>query len=236
MIFQNGTANETLKEEIMRSFPSIITYALLALMVIFLLFIWVRPLIIIKKRKSTKVSNSDTTTSILLNKDVCPFCIEPITNQVELSCGHAFCAKCMCEFWKSRHGPLMKCAVCKRQTECIFKFYKHDRVRPADDIIEGIDEYNKLFSKYQCGCYNVIRDFSIIIRYYIKYCKNTCKSVFLIILGIAVLAYIGSPYDGFSEHTNGAFGYLDDMVLLILSVVIMGKIMMCDILKELTNH
>jgi uncharacterized membrane protein YkvA (DUF1232 family) len=231
----NGTANETIGKEIMREAP-VIAYALLGILVVVLLVIWIKPLFVMCCRKKSQFPEKRA--SVRYNSDECPFCLEQIKNMVEISCGHAFCARCMSDYSKSKRGALLLCPVCRREFACIFKNYEHDIESPAAEVEEEINDYNIRYGGEQKKFCQLLKDFPFVFKSFLRNCCTpgmVGKSVCMILMIVCVMIYIVSPYDLFPESVFGIFGYIDDISVLIYVIFFIGKIMLTVIFRNRNN-
>jgi len=231
-----NSTNATLGDELIKDAP-VFAYVVLSFCVLILVVIWFKPLFVVCCRKKT--GKAEHRAQVRFVGDECILCLEPIINMVEISCGHAFCAKCMSEYWRNRTGAALLCPICRRVFTCIFKNYENDSQQPPNEVNSSIDEYNTLFGGEQKSFCQILKDFPMVMKTYFRSCCSAgmaCKSCCLLSVILLTIVYIISPYDLFPESVFGIFGYIDDVSVLVYVIFIIGKIMLSVIFRERDNE
>jgi len=223
-----NTTQETASEDHIVGY--VIAFITISIFTIILISTWFAPLFrsCCRKKRETRALNKFIT-------DECPMCLEQMKNEVEIRCGHSFCAKCMADYIRAHPSSVLTCPMCRSSFLSIFINYELDAEKPTSNDQTTIKEYNLLYGGEQKSFCNILRDFPMLMKVYAKHCCNRgmlCKSCCILTIIVLCAIYIISPYDLIPEKIFGIFGYIDDFSVLIYLLFIIGKIMIEVIFGE----
>ncbi|KAG8317482.1 E3 ubiquitin-protein ligase RNF170-like [Homalodisca vitripennis] len=169
------------------------------------------------------------------SEEPCPICYHgPITFAVETDCYHLFCGTCMLGLIQyARHRNII-CPVCRAEVLMLYPVftgeeYSSERLsnnaRTRDSLISEIQEYNRLFSGGNRTLLQTIFELPVFVRRLWRsfnnpddiLVQNRMKTLLYVIL-LLVALYILFPFDLFPEVYFGLFGFLDDLLVITVSL------------------
>ena len=196
-----------------------LTYLQIGVAGIPLLYLWGIFLWNLCSRKKMKGSNNVE----------CPLCIEKAEHMVEIRCGHAYCAKCMAEHFAFKQGTIMSCPVCARQFSYILMSYNAND-KPLAEYANQLNTYNSFGHQHQLNVFRILRDFPLLCKGYLRVCvKDIIYSLAIVALLIEYVMYITWENDLLSESLHPMIGYIDDILLGPVCIVLMGNLMLTKI-------
>lgn len=174
------------------------------------------------------------------SEEPCPVCFSSISFAVETDCYHLFCGTCILGLIQyARHRNIM-CPVCRAQVLMLYPVftveeYNHNSTSDSglsrDNLISEIQEYNHLFSGGNRTIIQTIFELPIYVRRLWRsfnnpndvYVQNRMKTLLYIILLLVVL-YILFPFDLFPETNFGIVGFIDDVLVLAVSLMYLTSV------------
>ncbi len=73
-------------------------------------------------------------------------------HQVQACCGHAYCAECIMEFWRSTNFKCIDCPLCKRPITLLFEYYFASPNKSCRNYVNGSEPSPEV--KRQVRVYN----------------------------------------------------------------------------------
>jgi RING finger protein 170 len=174
------------------------------------------------------------------SEEPCPVCYGSISFAVETDCFHLFCGTCMQGLIQYARHRTFNCPVCRAQVAMLYPVfsvdeYGHDRTsdlgRTRDNLISEIQEYNHLFSVRNRTLLQTVFELPIFVRRLWRsfnnpndiVVQNRMKTLLYIMLFV-VASYILFPNDLFPEVHFGILGFLDDFLVLTVSLIYLTSV------------
>mmetsp|Transcript_98314 Transcript_98314/g.194802 ORF Transcript_98314/g.194802 Transcript_98314/m.194802 type:complete len:248 (-) Transcript_98314:59-802(-) len=176
------------------------------------------------------------------SNDCCPICLHNLVIPVESSCGHWFCATCILAYWhasRSAFSTLVVCPCCRSDVTMFFLDSRLETGRLLDDqaaAMREVNEYNLIAQRAPWTISRAISDTPVLLRRLILTVLSRRSLVYLrrarILLHLMVgmiclllqLVYVAAPVDVLPEGTLGVLGFLDDILLFLVFLVIVGQL------------
>jgi RING finger protein 170 len=165
---------------------------------------------------------------VRINADSCCICFGEINREVNATCGHIFCGKCLVDFWESKNKIKLKCPLCRRDINMIivnFSPYEASYGDPVTrKVIQSIKYYNICFSNQHRTMLQVVLDSPYLMRRLIFSLATKEGFTFFLkrILGsmyiIALVVYIVSPLDLIPDYIM-ILGWVDDAIAVIYLIM-----------------
>lgn len=169
------------------------------------------------------------------SEEPCPVCFSSINFAIETDCYHLFCGTCILGLIQYARHRKITCPVCRAHVSMLYPVFSvseynsernSDVARTRDNLISEIQEYNHLFSGGSRTIMQTILELPIYIRRIWRsfnnpndiFVQTQMRTLIYIILFIVIL-YILFPFDLFPEVYFGILGFLDDFLVLAISVM-----------------
>jgi len=162
----------------------------------------------------------------------CPLCLEPFTHACETSCGHAFCAPCILDLWKSNNKTAkIKCPTDRREVSMMIPSYtirsEVDYYRTNNGGLAGgqgvyltereydaqIEEYNNVNAMTGRNMGVQLQEDWVLVKRIIAD-KNIIYKIGLFLTILIGIGYFLYPADIIPDEI-GWIGYLDDVFVMI---------------------
>lgn len=163
-----------------------------------------------------------------ISAESCCICFGEIDKEVNATCGHIFCGKCLVDFWESKNKCKLKCPLCRRDINMIiinFSPYEASYGDPVTrNIIKSIKYYNICFSNQPRNMLQVVLDAPYLMRRLIISLSTKEGFTFFLkrVLGslyiIALVVYILSPLDLIPDYIM-ILGWVDDAIAVIYLIM-----------------
>ena len=163
------------------------------------------------------------------NQDSCPICMNPPTLPIETNCGHVFCINCFTMYW-THVGDFQttKCPMCRSRVTLLMltqpiETYTGDRAN-----LEKVETYNRRHSGQPRSLLEQLFDTPAFLRHLFREfftpgmlrLTYMCR-VMVILLGLVI--YVISPLDILPESVFGIFGLLDDILVAVFLLCLLGN-------------
>lgn len=153
----------------------------------------------------------------------CPICLENVTLAIQTNCGHSFCGNCFFNYYELRdagRGVLeraVNCPCCRRRVDLLHPDWSGD----AGGLPARVRQYNRLFSDEPRSWRNALLDAPVLLTRFWNQLSRGPANVVPVLCSLRVAAffivsilYILSPLDIIPEAVFGAFGLVDDVLVL----------------------
>ncbi|XP_054284530.1 E3 ubiquitin-protein ligase RNF170-like [Macrosteles quadrilineatus] len=174
------------------------------------------------------------------SEEPCPVCFGSINFAVETDCFHLFCGTCLLGLIQYARHRTFNCPVCRTRVAMLYPVfsvdeYGHDRQtdlgHTRDNLISEIQEYNILFSVRNRTLLQTVFELPVFVRRLWRsfnnpndiVVQNRMKTLLYIIM-FAVASYILFPNDLFPEVHFGILGFLDDFLVLTVSLIYLTSV------------
>ncbi|VDN59496.1 unnamed protein product [Dracunculus medinensis] len=175
----------------------------------------------------------------------CPICFLSASFAITTNCGHLFCCKCICGYWRY-FFPLnpVQCPVCRTPVTLLIPCPIEGEVESNSEEAGLNDnmlvEYNRRFSGERRPFMDHIRDLPVIIPHLLRtllsfrglVLMSQCR-IILCLLGL--FFYVIIPGDLLPENVFGIFGFLDD-ILIVFFIFVYISIMFRQLLGAGNLH
>lgn len=166
---------------------------------------------------------SDDPSTIEPYNSECPICLARIDNRVMSNCGHAMCGMCFQAMITTTPG-IQSCPICRNRITLLMG----DTSSMPTEIAEDVRVYNQRYSRVPRSMLEQIRDAPTIIAERLRDLSASQRVILLIQARIAwtfisVFIYIISPLDIIPELIIGPFGIVDDLLVIVLGLTVLGN-------------
>lgn len=185
------------------------------------------------------------------SEEPCPVCFCNISFAIETGCYHLFCGTCILGLIQYARHRNITCPVCRSQVLMLYPVFSNDEYhhernsstgRTRENLITEIQEYNHLFSGGNRTLVRTIFELPIYIRRLWRsfnnpndvLVQNRMKTLLYLILFLVAL-YILFPFDLFPEVYFGILGFLDDFLVLAMSLLYLTSVYR-SLFFDLENH
>ena len=169
-------------------------------------------------------------TDRLPNQDQdCPICMNPPTLPVETNCGHVFCINCFAMYWTHAGDfQITKCPMCRSRVTILMLTQPIETYTGDMENLEKIETYNRRHSGQPRSLLEQLVDTPAFLRHLFRefftpgvlHLTYMCRVV-VILLGL--LIYVISPLDILPESVFGIFGLLDDFLVAVFLLCLLGN-------------
>ena len=206
----------------------IILISFIALHILYFILI-----LLIQKRTSESV---DAKTGLRKINEDCSFCMENISNEIQLFCSHSFCGKCMLAYVTHRfNGAKVICPMCRQTSKLIIVKFQEDETNK--ELYEQFAIYNNEVTAYYQTSLCLILDISKFTKFFIKQLFNTNNPDYgfhrCIISTIILICIIIALIPLFNQGEWGEF--IMDITIYLVVIIIMSKIFYQSI-RNITNY
>ncbi|KAG8454882.1 hypothetical protein GDO86_001199 [Hymenochirus boettgeri] len=155
----------------------------------------------------------------------CPVCLQQATFPVETNCGHLFCGSCIIAYW--RYGSWLgaiSCPICRQMVTLLFPMFRHAEQQDAQEIFQGVNNYNRRFSGQPRSLMDRIMDLPTLLRHAFREMFSVgglfwMFRIRIVLCLLGALFYLVSPLDIIPEAVFGILGFLDDFFVLFLLLI-----------------
>eukprot|EP00727_Mastigamoeba_balamuthi_P006763 m51a1_g2707 hypothetical protein (222) ;mRNA; f:816293-817054 len=156
----------------------------------------------------------------------CAICLGPVTAPVEvIPCGHIYCAECIAAYWNSTPRlTRMLCPLDRRPVDMILPSLAPDQHVGAETE-RTLRNYNAVYSGRGVGSWlrvgwtlgpRVLSNLGLL---------GTLRCLWVLVAYASFVAYLLMPFDILPEATFGVLGFIDDILVLLLIIVILGNVL-----------
>ena len=166
-----------------------------------------------------------------LPRDVtCPICMAVPTLPLETNCGHVFCMNCFALYW-THVGDFQpaNCPMCRsRVTLLMLSQRREEYLRDADNLAK-VESYNRRHSGQPRSFIEQLYDTPAFLRhlfhaFFTPGVLHLTYSIRIVMVLIALLVYVVSPLDIIPESVFGVFGMIDDVIIVIFLLCLVGNL------------
>ncbi|KJE88763.1 hypothetical protein CAOG_00353 [Capsaspora owczarzaki ATCC 30864] len=176
--------------------------------------------------------------------DACPICLQQVQFAIETNCGHVFCSPCVVEYWRhSAQMQAMQCPNCRQRVTLLLPEFTAAELASAESARHRrhLDEYNRTFADTPRSLLDHLRDTPQLFRRIIHDLFTGQSIVRLLRLRAFVcmlvcLLYLLSPFDLIPEEVFGAFGLIDDLLVILLILVYFGTVYRAAVVQRLVHQ
>jgi len=196
------------------------------------------------KDENNNNNNNNMNINMDLNSSIdCPICLCPFSHACTASCGHSYCGKCILSYWSSlgEDKPAI-CAVCRGSISHISPSFvirsvidereKNNNNNNNDDknniahgesgteIDRKLESYNLKFENTSRWVHQNL--LNAVGLYYNFNNLSFIPKLTVIVMVILSLLYLLLPFDVLPESVFGVLGFLDDLFVLLLTIMLLG--------------
>ncbi|KAG2533965.1 hypothetical protein GQ55_9G016900 [Panicum hallii var. hallii] len=171
------------------------------------------------------MSSSSSASAVPPEDDVCSVCHDRFRIPCQANCSHWFCGECIIRVW--HHGPAVqacKCPICRRLINLLVPAPLSEQ---EDDpqlhrILGEIQHYNCIFGGAPRSLTQRLQDLPFFIRRLFRELMDPQRTLPLVfrarmMMMVALSAiYVLSPVDILPESVLGLFGFVDDLLILLI--------------------
>lgn len=158
----------------------------------------------------------------------CPICLGDCFLPIETNCGHVYCANCIVQYWTHAHLNIytkMKCPMCRQAVSCLLPLYSLAEQEQCSQehrtTFDSIGSYNRRFSGASRPWLDYLTDIPTILRHVFNEMLSMnaldiwqrLRILFFFVFG---LFYLVVPIDLIPEVVFGVFGFIDDILVVVL--------------------
>lgn len=158
----------------------------------------------------------------------CPICLGDCFLPVETNCGHVYCGNCIVQYWSHAHLNIytkMKCPMCRQDVSVLLPLYsvtqQEQYSQEQKTTFESISSYNRRFSGASRPWLDYLTDIPIILRHVFNELLSMngldiWQRLRIIFFFTMAIFYVFVPLDLIPEAVFGFFGFLDDLLVVVL--------------------
>lgn len=157
--------------------------------------------------------------------DVCSVCHDRFRIPCQANCSHWFCGECIIRVWN--YGPPVqacKCPICRRLINLLVPaaLSGQEDGPQAQRILGEIQHYNCIFGGAPRSLTQRLQDLPFFIRRLFRELMDPQRTLPLVfrarmLMMVALSAiYVLSPVDILPESMLGLFGFVDDLLILLI--------------------
>ena len=178
----------------------------------------------------TNLNGTPQGTRELSHDATCPICMTPPTLPIETNCGHVFCLNCFSLYW-THVGEFQpaKCPMCRsRVTLLMLSRPREEYTREAENLAK-VEAYNRRHSGQPRSLMEHLYDTPAFLRHLFRafFTPGVLHITYLLRMGIiliGLIVYVISPLDIIPESVFGLFGLLDDVIVIIFLLCLLGNL------------
>ncbi|XP_062214033.1 uncharacterized protein LOC133915048 [Phragmites australis] len=172
------------------------------------------------------MSSSSSASPVPPEDDVCSVCHDHFRIPCQANCSHWFCGECIIRVW--HHGPAVqacKCPICRRLINLLVPAELSEQEvndPPVQRVLGEIQHYNCIFGVEPRSLTQRLQDMPFFIRRLFRELMDPQRTLPLVFRArmmtmVALSAiYVLSPVDFLPESVLGLFGFVDDLLLLLI--------------------
>ncbi|XP_066381536.1 uncharacterized protein [Miscanthus floridulus] len=169
--------------------------------------------------------SSSSASAVPPEDDVCSVCHDRFRIPCQANCSHWFCGECIIRVW--HHGPAVqacKCPICRRLINLLVPaaLSEQEDDPQAHRILGEIQHYNCIFGGAPRSLTQRLQDLPFFIRRLFRELMDPQRTLPLVfrarmMMMVALSAiYVLSPVDILPESVLGLFGFVDDLLILLI--------------------
>mmetsp|Transcript_27608 Transcript_27608/g.49800 ORF Transcript_27608/g.49800 Transcript_27608/m.49800 type:complete len:220 (+) Transcript_27608:552-1211(+) len=149
------------------------------------------------------------------NETECILCLDEIQNEVQATCGHLFCARCILAVWEHNNAKLA-CPTCRGPIAILFANFEESDSESTHAMLE-VSRYNCLYAEEERTWWKLLSDSPFLLRRFFTSLSNPSTfTIYMKLLQLVILAfvYLLVPYDIIPDTVIGIVGLIDDLIII----------------------
>ena len=160
----------------------------------------------------------------------CPICMTPPTLPVETNCGHVFCINCFSLYW-THVGDFQptNCPMCRSRVTLVMLTRPREEYSQDVENLGKVESYNRRHSGQPRSLMEHLYDTPAFLRHLFRefFTPGVLHLTYLIriiMVLVGLIVYVISPLDIIPESIFGLFGIVDDVIVVIFLLCLVGNL------------